>query len=119
MNIYVMAHTLRYLRINPLYFLIFQMKNQATIVLQNKFWNALAFSGPFAAFVATYLIGLPILSLFRLSLVLWQSDRVIATAQLLQVFLQGLRVDFILLGLIILIPLLLSPLFMLLKAWRQ
>lgn len=85
----------------------------------NTLWNKLAFSGPFAPLIATYLIGLPILSFFRLALVLWQSERVIATGQLIQVFLQGLRVDLILLGLMILIPLLLSSLFTLCKAWRQ
>jgi phosphoglycerol transferase MdoB-like AlkP superfamily enzyme len=95
------------------------MNNQATPLLKNKFWNELAFSGSFAPLLATYLIGLPILSLFRLILVFWQSERVLSTGQLSQVFLQGLRVDLILLGLIILIPLLLSPLFTLFKAWRQ
>lgn len=95
------------------------MNNQPSKPINNTLWNKLAFSGPFAPLIATYLIGLPIFSLFRLALVLWQSERVMATGQLVQVFLQGLRVDLILLGLMILIPLLLSPLFTLCKAWRQ
>ncbi|MGJ8619488.1 MAG: LTA synthase family protein [Methylophilaceae bacterium] len=95
------------------------MNNQPSQPLNKKLWNKLVFSGPLAPLLTIYMIGLPVLSVFRLALVLWQSERVMATGQLLQVFLQGLRVDLILLGLIILIPLLLSPLFTLLKAWRQ
>ncbi len=95
------------------------MNNQPSKPLNNTLWNKLAFSGPFAPLIATYLIGLPVLSFFRLALVLWQSERVMATGELLQVFLQGLRVDLILLGLFILIPLLLSPIFTIFKAWRQ
>ncbi len=95
------------------------MTKQHSTLAKNKFWSKLAFSGPFAPLLAIYIIGLPVLSVFRLALVLWQSERVIATGQVVQVFLQGLRVDFILLGLVILIPLLLSPLFTLCKAWRQ
>jgi len=95
------------------------MKNHSFIQLKNYFWSKLGFVGPYAPFLATYIIALPLLSLFRLTLVMWQSERVIATEQMLQVFLQGIRVDLILLGLMILIPLLLSPTFMLLKAWKQ
>ena len=95
------------------------MNNQSTHLLKRKFWEKLTVIGPFAPLLSTYLIGLPIFSLFRLVLVIWQSERVMATDQIVQVFSQGLRVDLILLGLIVLIPLLISPLFTLYKAWSQ
>ena len=93
------------------------IKNPITLI-STSIWKKLAFAGPYAPLLALYIIGLPLLVLSRLALVLWQSERVIATGQMLQVFMQGFRVDLILLGLIVLIPILLSSLFMLLKAWK-
>ena len=55
------------------------------------------------------LLGLLLLSLSRFGLVLWKLDRVNATGKLLEVLLQGIRVDIIQLGLLAIIPLLLAP----------
>jgi len=44
-----------------------------------KFWKKLESLGYYAPLVAMYLISLPLLSLSRAGLMLWQSDRVAAT----------------------------------------
>jgi len=83
----------------------------------NRFWNRLHFSGFYAPLLALYLIALPILTLSRAGLMLWQSERVAATGIWPEMLLQGLRVDIIQLGLLVIIPLLLAPLFFHRKAW--
>jgi phosphoglycerol transferase MdoB-like AlkP superfamily enzyme len=65
--------------------------------------------GPFAPLVAMTLLGLILLSLSRVGLVLWKFDRVQATGELVNILLQGIRVDLIQLSLTALIPLLLAP----------
>jgi phosphoglycerol transferase MdoB-like AlkP superfamily enzyme len=82
-----------------------------------KFWKRLESSGFYAPLLALYLIALPILSLSRAGLMLWQSERVAATGIWPEMLLQGLRVDIIQLGLLVIIPLLLSPLFFHRRAW--
>ncbi|PKO92608.1 MAG: sulfatase [Betaproteobacteria bacterium HGW-Betaproteobacteria-1] len=83
----------------------------------NRFWNRLQFSGFYAPLLALYLVALPILSLSRAGLMLWQSERVAATGIWPEMLLQGLRVDIIQLGLLVIIPLLLAPLFFHRQAW--
>jgi phosphoglycerol transferase MdoB-like AlkP superfamily enzyme len=82
-------------------------------------WGKLSFSGPYAPLIAVFVIGLPLLSLSRLGLMCWQSQRVAATHLIPQILIQGIRVDLIQLGLIILLPLIISPLFAILDAWQQ
>ncbi len=78
--------------------------------------------GPFAPFVAMLLVGLVLLSLSRIGLVLWKFDRVNATGKLVEVLLQGVRVDVMQLGLLALVPLLLAPFLIngkLFKVWQK
>ncbi len=78
--------------------------------------------GPFAPLAVMFLLGLLMLSLSRIGLVLWKFDRVSATGKLLPILLQGIRVDVIQLGLLMLIPLLLAPLLVnarLFKIWQK
>jgi len=82
------------------------------------FWQRLAFSGPYAPLIAIFAIGVPLLSLFRMGLMLWQAERVIGTGLTNQIFLQGIRVDCILLGQIVIIPLIISPFFLAFNAWE-
>ena len=96
--------------LNTLYELPHQFKK--------SLWEKLQFTGSYAPIIAIYIIGLPLLSLARISLMLWQSERVISAQVISQMVVQGLRVDLILLGLMALIPLLLSPLFIIFKAWK-
>ena len=56
------------------------------------------------------IISLAILSLSRLSLVVWKWQRVSNAGGISQIFLQGLRVDSIQLGLMCLIPVVRIPL---------
>jgi phosphoglycerol transferase MdoB-like AlkP superfamily enzyme len=76
---------------------------------QHAFWHISKKMGPYAPLVAMILLGLVILSVSRLGLVLWKLDRVNATGKLLEILLQGIRVDIIQLGLLSIIPLLLAP----------
>ena len=76
---------------------------------QHAFWHVSKKMGPYAPLVAMMLLGLVILSASRLGLVLWKLDRVNATGKLLEILLQGIRVDIIQLGLLAIIPLLLAP----------
>ena len=75
----------------------------------NQLWRLSKKLGPYAPLVAMMLLGLVILSVSRLGLVLWKLDRVNATGKLLEILLQGIRVDIIQLGLLTVIPLLLAP----------
>jgi len=84
-----------------------------------RFWGSLALFGPYAPLVGLFLIGLPILFLSRIGLMLWQSNRVAATGMWANMLVQGVRADIILLGLIVILPLLIAPLFMVFNAWSQ
>ena len=64
---------------------------------------------PYLVFIKAYLLGLIFFSLSRLMLVVWQMDAVLATDQLMNIFLQGVRVDVMQLGFMFLIPVLLFP----------
>ncbi len=46
---------------------------------------------PYLVFIKAYLLGLIFFSLSRLMLVVWQMDVVLATDQLMNIFLQGVR----------------------------
>ena len=67
-------------------------------------------SNPYYPFLKAYLFGLVFFSLSRLGLIFWQLDAVDATDKLLNIIVQGVRVDIIQLGLMFLIPLLIFPL---------
>ncbi|MDP8566305.1 LTA synthase family protein [Methylophilus aquaticus] len=75
----------------------------------SKLWAIGRWFGPFAPLVVMFIVGLVFLSLTRVGLVLWKWQRVQATGELAQILLQGVRVDVIQLGLLALIPVLLSP----------
>ena len=90
--------------------------------LHISIWRIANKLGPFAPLVAMLLLGLLILSASRLGLVLWKFDRVTSTGKLLEVLVQGIRVDIIQLSLIVLIPLLLAPVLAikrLFKFWQK
>jgi hypothetical protein len=63
--------------------------------LQASIWRVSNKLGPFAPLIAMLLLGLLILSISRLGLVLWKLDRVTSTGKLLEILLQGIRVDII------------------------
>ena len=67
-------------------------------------------AGPFAPLLQLLLIGLVLLSSFRLAMLVWQWDRVRATGIVPEILVQGVRADLILLGYFLAIPLLLAPL---------
>ncbi|RYE74241.1 MAG: LTA synthase family protein, partial [Oxalobacteraceae bacterium] len=67
-------------------------------------------AGPFAPLVQMLLIGLVLLSGFRLAMLAWQWERVHATGAVLDIIVQGVRADLILLGYCLAIPLLAAPL---------
>jgi len=75
----------------------------------SKLWAIGHWFGPYAPLIVMFLSGLLFLSLTRLGLVIWKWERVQATGELVQILLQGVRVDVIQLGLLALIPVLLSP----------
>ena len=90
--------------------------------LQHTIWQFSNKLGPFAPLVAMVLLGLLILSMSRIGLVLWKFERVTNTGGLMEVLLQGVRVDLIQLGLMLLIPLLLAPVLAispLFKVWQK
>src|SRR6056300_562559 len=64
---------------------------------------------PYQVFIKAYFLGLIFFSLSRLMLILWQIDAVLATDQLMNIFLQGVRVDLMQLGFMLVIPMLLFP----------
>jgi phosphoglycerol transferase MdoB-like AlkP superfamily enzyme len=76
---------------------------------QHALWHVSKKLGPYAPIAAMVLLGLVILSATRLGLVLWKLERVIATGKLLEILLQGVRVDIIQLGLLSIVPVLLAP----------
>ena len=63
-----------------------------------------AWAGPYAHILLMVVAGLALLSLSRLGLVIWLSDRVLATHQLVDIFLQGVRADVILVCLFAALP---------------
>jgi phosphoglycerol transferase MdoB-like AlkP superfamily enzyme len=67
-------------------------------------------AGPYASLVQMLLIGLVLLSAFRLAMLAWQWERVRATGAVFEIIVQGVRADLILLGYFLAIPLLLAPL---------
>ncbi len=90
--------------------------------LHTSIWRIANKLGPFAPLIAMLLLGLLILSISRLGLVLWKLDRVTSTGKLLEILVQGIRVDIIQLCLIALIPLLLAPILSIkrfFKLWQK
>ncbi|WP_229205313.1 MULTISPECIES: LTA synthase family protein [unclassified Duganella] len=67
-------------------------------------------AGPFAGVLQLLLLGLVIFSMSRIGLVAWQWERVSATGIVGQILVQGVRADLIMLGYLIAVPLVLSPL---------
>lgn len=80
-------------------------------------WRLFAWAGPYAPLLALYAMGLVLLSLSRITLMLWQSDRVADAGIWTIMLLQGVRVDIIQLSLLALVPVLLLPLFSLRRTW--
>ncbi len=70
----------------------------------------LTWAGPFQPLLRCVLLGVGLLTLSRLALAVWQWPRVEATGIWPEVLLQGLRVDLIMLGWIMALPVLLLPL---------
>ncbi len=88
----------------------------------SKLWRLAHWFGPYAPLIVMFISGLVFLSLTRLGLVVWKWERVLATGELSQILLQGIRVDVIQLGLLALIPVLLSPILAtrkLFSIWRS
>lgn len=88
----------------------------------SRLWQRLDLCGPYAGVAMLFLLGLPLLSLSRAALMLWQSERVAATGIWPTMLLQGARVDVIQLSLLALPLLLLAPLLAgkrLWPAWRR
>jgi phosphoglycerol transferase MdoB-like AlkP superfamily enzyme len=86
--------------------------------LQHTIWRLSNKLGPFAPLAAMVLLALLILSLSRIGLVLWKFERAANTGKLIEILLQGVRVDLIQLGLMLLIPLLLAPIFAISRLFR-
>lgn len=90
--------------------------------LHQSIWQLSSKLGPFAPFVAMLILGLILLSASRIGLVIWKFDRVANTGKLVEILLQGVRVDIIQLFLISLVPLLLAPILAtqrLFKIWQK
>lgn len=84
--------------------------------LSSSIWRLANKTGPFAPLLAMLALGLLVLTLSRAGLVLWKFDRVSATGALVEVMLQGFRVDIIQFGLLVLIPIVLAPV-LAIKRW--
>ena len=80
-------------------------------------WRFFAWAGPYAPLLAMYAMGLALLSVSRIALMLWQSERVAATGIWDTMLVQGVRVDIIQLSLLSIVPVLILPLFSLRRAW--
>lgn len=83
----------------------------------DRLWRRLDVCGPYAPLALLFLVGLPLLSLSRAALMLWQSERVAAVGIWPEMLLQGVRVDLIQLSLLALPLLLLAPLLALRPVW--
>ncbi|THF63040.1 LTA synthase family protein [Pseudothauera nasutitermitis] len=86
--------------------------------LLQRFWAALRPFGPYAPLVAMMVAGLLVLSASRIGLMLWQWERVAATGIAGRMLLQGVRVDLIQVGLLVVPPLLLAPVLATAPGWR-
>ncbi|HNN08680.1 MAG: LTA synthase family protein [Rhodocyclaceae bacterium] len=75
-----------------------------------RFWQCLTGLGPYAPLAMLFAVALPLLTASRAALMLWQSERVVATGIWGEMLLQGVRADLIQLGLMALPLLLLMPL---------
>lgn len=76
----------------------------------NQFiWRIASKFGPFSPLVAMLILSLFIFSLSRLGLVIWKFERVINTGKIIEVLIQGVRVDLMQFSIIALVPVLLSP----------
>ncbi|HOR23986.1 MAG TPA: LTA synthase family protein [Opitutaceae bacterium] len=76
-------------------------------------------AGPYSILLQLVLIGLCILSISRVGLMCWQWTRVTQTGLgIPQFLLQGVRVDLIQLGLILALPVVLTPFFAHRRSWR-
>ena len=89
----------------------------SAISLFDRPWRLVSRCGPYAALALLFLIGLPLLTLSRGALMLWQAERVAATGIWSDMLLQGVRVDIIQLSLLALPLLLLAPLLALRPLW--
>lgn len=75
-----------------------------------RLYTSLRWSGAYAPLLALFLMVLLVSGVSRTLLVAWQLERVAATEVWPTIFLHGLRVDAILAGLVVAVPLLLAPL---------
>jgi len=80
--------------------------------------NYLALLGPYQILLKLLLVGLTILSLSRLGLAIWQWDRVTSAVNLPIFFIQGIRADLIMMGMLIAPLALLMPLLVNKYTWR-
>ncbi len=84
----------------------------------SRLWQCFAGCGPYAPLALLVAVGLPLLTLSRAGLMLWQATRVSATGIWPEMLLQGVRADLIQLGLLCLPLVLLAPIAALRPAWR-
>lgn len=90
--------------------------------LAGSLWSCLSAIGPYAPLAMLFAIGLPVLTVSRALLMLWQVKRVAKTRIWIEMLTQGVRADLILLGLMTLPLLLLMPLLanqLLWPVWRE
>ena len=84
----------------------------------DRLWSRVGLFGAYAPLAMLFLIGLPMLSLSRIGLMLWQAKRVVATGIWPEMLLQGIRVDIIQLSLLALPLILLAPVLATGLTWR-
>ena len=90
--------------------------------LHQNLWQTCSKFGPFAPLFAMLIMGLIVLSLSRIALIIWKFERVVSTEKIVEILLQGVRVDIMQLCLIALVPLLLAPILALprlFKIWQK
>ncbi|MCB2425470.1 LTA synthase family protein, partial [Methylophaga pinxianii] len=80
--------------------------------------NYMSWLGPYQILLKILLVGLAILSLSRLGLAIWQWDRVTSAVNLPIFFIQGIRADLIMMGMLIAPLTLLMPLLVNKYTWR-
>ena len=83
-----------------------------------RLWRRLAVFGPYGPLALLFVVGLPMLSLSRAGLMLWQKERVAATGLWIDMLVQGFRVDIIQLSLLALPLVFLAPLLATKLSWR-
>lgn len=86
--------------------------------LVDRLWRRLAVFGPYGPLALLFLVGLPMLSLSRAGLMLWQKERVVATGLWVDMLVQGFRVDTIQLSLLCLPLVCLVPFLANKPTWR-